>query len=31
MIRLAITTRVPISKKGADLFIKGIFELEQSV
>ena len=28
---IAVTTRVSISKKGADLFIKGIFKLKQSV
>ena len=28
---VAVTARVSINKKGADLFIKGIFKLEQSV
>ena len=28
---VAVTTRVSINKKGADLFIKAIFKPEQSV
>ena len=28
---IAVTIRVPINKKRTDLFIKGIFEPEQSV
>ena len=28
---VAVTARVSINKKGADLFTKGIFKLEQSV
>ena len=31
IITIAVTTRVPLNKKGAYLFIKRIFEPEQSV
>ena len=28
---VAVTTHISINKKGADLFTKGIFKLEQSI
>ena len=31
IIKVAVTTRVSINQKGADLFIKNIFKSEQSL